>query len=56
MAGRLDVGATLIAFRLLAAIGRLPLVLAERGPWAPASVSLAFFIVSLAIGIEGLWR
>lgn len=52
MARRLDVGATLIAFRLLAAIGRLPLVLAERGPWALASMSLAFFIVSLAIGIE----
>jgi len=52
VARRLDVGATLIAFRLLAAIGWLPLVLAERGPWALASVSLAFFIVSLAIGVE----
>lgn len=52
VAGKLDVGATLIAFRLLAAIGWLPLVLAERGPWALASVSLAFFLVSLAIGIE----
>ncbi|WP_406109762.1 MFS transporter [Streptomyces sp. NBC_01003] len=52
VAGRLDVGPTLIAFRLLAAIGWLPLVLAGRGPWALASVSLAFFIVSLAIGIE----
>lgn len=51
-ARRLDVGATLIAFRLLAAIGWLPLVLAERGPWALAFVSLAFFLVSLAIGIE----
>ncbi|WP_329579284.1 MFS transporter [Streptomyces sp. NBC_01361] len=52
VAGRLDVGPALIAFRLLAAIGWLPLVLAGRGPWALASVSLAFFIVSLAIGIE----
>ena len=52
VARRLDVGATLITFRLLAAIGRLPLVLAERGPWALASMSLAFFIVSLAIGLE----
>lgn len=52
VARRLDVGATLIAFRLLAAIGWLPLVLAERGSWALASVSLAFFLVSLAIGIE----
>ncbi|MER5373409.1 MFS transporter [Streptomyces sp. NPDC002553] len=52
VAKRLDVGATLIAFRLLAAIGWLPLVLAERGPWALASVSLAFFLVSLAIGTE----
>ncbi|MCX5335789.1 MFS transporter [Streptomyces sp. NBC_00140] len=51
-ARRLDVGSTLIAFRLLAAIGWLPLVLAGRGPWALASVSVAFFIVSLAIGIE----
>ncbi|MCX5366505.1 MFS transporter [Streptomyces sp. NBC_00124] len=52
VARRLDVGSTLIAFRLLAAIGWLPLVLAGRGPWALASVSVAFFIVSLAIGIE----
>jgi MFS family permease len=52
VAGRLDVGPTLIAFRLLAAIGWLPLVLAGRGPWALASVALGFFIVSLAIGIE----
>ncbi|MER7199021.1 MFS transporter [Streptomyces sp. CB01635] len=52
VADRMDVGPTLIAFRLLAAIGWLPLVLAGRGPWALASVSLAFFIVSLAIGIE----
>ncbi|WP_405772571.1 MFS transporter [Streptomyces sp. NBC_01538] len=52
VARRLDVGATLIAFRLLAATGWLPLVLAERGPWALASVSLGFFLVSLAIGIE----
>ncbi|MEJ8659233.1 MFS transporter [Streptomyces sp. MS1.AVA.4] len=52
VAGRLDVGATLIAFRLVAAFGWLPLVLAERGPWALVSVSLGFFIVSLAIGIE----
>lgn len=52
VAGRLDVGATLIVFRLFAAIGWLPLVLAERGPWALASVSLGYFLVSLAIGIE----
>ncbi|WP_217168896.1 MFS transporter [Streptomyces sp. AC512_CC834] len=52
VASRLDVGATLIAFRLLAAVGWLPLVLAERGPWALASVSFGFFLVSLAIGIE----
>lgn len=52
VARRLDVGATLIAFRLLAAIGWLPLVLAERGPWGLLSVSLAFFVVSLAISIE----
>ncbi|ELP65246.1 MFS transporter [Streptomyces turgidiscabies] len=52
VARRLDVGATLIAFRLLAAVGWLPLVLAERGTWALASVSLAYFLVSLAIGIE----
>lgn len=52
VARRLDVGATLIAFRLLAAVGWLPVVLAERGPWALASVSLGFFIVSLAIGVE----
>lgn len=51
VARRLDVGATLIAFRPLAAIG-WPLVLAGRGPWALASVSLAFFLMSLAIGIE----
>jgi MFS family permease len=49
---RLDVGATLIAFRILAAVGWLPLVLAERGPWGLLSVSLAFFLVSLAISIE----
>jgi len=52
VARRLDVGTTLITFRLLAAIAWLPLVLAERGPWALTSVSLAFFLVSLAIGIE----
>lgn len=52
VATRLDVGATLVAFRLLAAIGWLPLVLAGRGPWALTCVSLAFFLVSLAIGIE----
>lgn len=49
---KLDVGATLIAFRVLAAVGWLPLVLAERGTWALFSVSLAFFLVSLAISIE----
>lgn len=49
---KLDVGATLIAFRVLAAVGWLPLVLAERGAWGLFSVSLAFFLVSLAISIE----
>lgn len=49
---RLDVGATLIAFRILAAVAWLPLVLAERGLWGLLSVSLAFFLVSLAISIE----
>ncbi|MCX4594532.1 MFS transporter [Streptomyces sp. NBC_01549] len=49
---KLDVGATLIAFRVLAAVGWLPLVLAERGTWGLFSVSLAFFLVSLAISIE----
>ncbi|MEU9125774.1 MFS transporter [Streptomyces sp. NPDC048506] len=49
---RLDVGATLITFRLLAAFGWLPMLLAERGPWALPTVSLAFFIVFLAITIE----
>lgn len=48
---RLDVGATLVAFRILAAVGWLPLVLARPGPWALASTSVAFFVVSLAIGI-----
>lgn len=52
VARRLDVGATLIAFRLLAAAGWLPLVLADSGPWALAFVSLGFFLVSLAIGVE----
>ncbi|GGP85062.1 hypothetical protein GCM10010278_74390 [Streptomyces melanogenes] len=51
MTRRLDVGATLIVFRLVAAIGWLPLVLARPGPWALAATSLAFFVVSLAIGI-----
>ena len=49
---KLDVGATLIVFRVLAAVGWLPLVLAERGAWGLFSVSLAFFLVSLAISIE----
>ncbi|WP_255948990.1 MFS transporter [Streptomyces odontomachi] len=51
-AGRLDVGTTLVVFRLLAAVGWLPLVLAARGPWALPAVALAFFVVSLAIGVE----
>ncbi|MGW0580364.1 MFS transporter [Streptomyces sp. NPDC002920] len=49
---RLDVGATLVAFRLLAAVGWLPVLLAERGPWALPLVSLAFFLVSFAIAVE----
>ncbi|KUN84152.1 MFS transporter [Streptomyces griseoruber] len=49
---RLEVGATLIVFRVLAAVGWLPLVLAQRGPWALVSVALAHFVVSLAIGVE----
>ncbi|MFJ6892802.1 MFS transporter [Streptomyces hokutonensis] len=52
VAKRLDVGATLIAGRLLAAVGWLPLVLAHRGPWALVSVSAAFFVVSGAISLE----
>jgi MFS family permease len=48
----LDVGATLIVFRVLAAVAWLPIVLAQRGPWALPSVSLAFFVVSMAITIE----
>ncbi|WAZ26139.1 MFS transporter [Streptomyces cinnabarinus] len=49
---RFDVGVTLIAFRVLAAVGWLPIVLAGRGSWALPSVALAFFLVSLAIGVE----
>ena len=52
VAKRLDVGATLIAGRLLAAVGWLPLVLAHRGPWALVSVAAAFFVVSAAISLE----
>ncbi|WP_043664182.1 MFS transporter [Streptomyces xylophagus] len=52
VARRFDVGATLIAGRLVAAVGWLPLVLAQRGPWALVSVSLAFFVVSCAISLE----
>ncbi|MEU1185471.1 MFS transporter [Streptomyces sp. NPDC005820] len=48
----LEVGPTLIVFRVVAAVGWLPLVLAQRGPWAVVSVALAYFVVSLAIGIE----
>ncbi|KUO09446.1 MFS transporter [Streptomyces sp. DSM 15324] len=48
----LEVGATLIVFRVVAAVGWLPLVLAQSGPWALASVAFAYFTVSLAIGIE----
>jgi MFS family permease len=51
VARRFDVGATLIAGRVVAAVGWLPLVLAQRGPWALVSVSLAFFVVSLAISV-----
>ncbi|WP_328868924.1 MFS transporter [Streptomyces sp. NBC_00287] len=50
--GRFDVGATLIVFRVLAAVGWLPIVLAEPGSWAVPAVSSAFFLVSLAIAIE----
>ncbi|MDT9695266.1 MFS transporter [Streptomyces sp. P17] len=49
---RLDVGVTLIVFRVLAAAGWLPIVLAEKGSWALPAVSSAFFLVSLAIAIE----
>ncbi|SER99910.1 Predicted arabinose efflux permease, MFS family [Streptomyces sp. yr375] len=49
---RLDVGATLIVFRVVAAVGWLPLVVAARGAWALPAVSLAFFVVSLAISVE----
>ncbi|MFE2416806.1 MFS transporter [Streptomyces hokutonensis] len=52
VAKKLDVGATLIAGRLLAAVGWLPLVLAHRGPWALVCVSAAFFVVSGAISLE----
>ncbi|WP_406449637.1 MFS transporter [Streptomyces sp. NBC_01622] len=52
VAKKLDVGATLIAGRLLAAVGWLPLVLAHRGPWALVCVSAAFFVVSAAISLE----
>jgi MFS family permease len=52
VARKLDVGATLIAGRLLAAVGWLPLVLAHRGPWALVSVCAAFFVVSAAISLE----
>ncbi|MEV6483831.1 MFS transporter [Streptomyces sp. NPDC051576] len=52
VARRFDVAVTLIAGRLLAAVGWLPLVLAQRGPWALASVSSAFFVVSFAIAVE----
>ncbi|CCK25112.1 major facilitator superfamily MFS_1 [Streptomyces davaonensis JCM 4913] len=49
---RFDVGVTLIAFRVMAAVGWLPIILAARGSWALASVALAFFLVSFAIGVE----
>ncbi|MER7985121.1 MFS transporter [Streptomyces noursei] len=51
VARRLDVGTTLIAFRLLAAVAWLPLVLAVRGPWALPATALAFFALWVAIGI-----
>ncbi|MFI1198552.1 MFS transporter [Streptomyces sp. BHT-5-2] len=52
VARRFEVGTTLIAFRLVAALGWLPLVLAVRGPWALPASALAFFTIWVAIGIE----
>ncbi|MGV9451676.1 MFS transporter [Streptomyces sp. NPDC003635] len=49
---RFDVGVTLIAFRVLAAVGWLPMVCAEEGSWALPAVSAAFFLVSLSIAVE----
>ncbi|WP_419993228.1 MFS transporter [Streptomyces boninensis] len=53
VARRLDVGRTVVAGRLIAAIGWLPLVLAEPGPWALPAVSAAHFVLWLGVGIEG---
>jgi hypothetical protein len=49
---RCDVGVTLIVFRVAAAVGWLPIVLAQAGSWALPAVSAAFFLVSLAIAVE----
>ncbi|MGW0718729.1 MFS transporter [Streptomyces sp. NPDC002778] len=49
---RFDVGVTLIVFRVGAAVGWLPIVLAQAGSWALPAVSVAFFLVSLAIAVE----
>ncbi|MDL2078390.1 MFS transporter [Streptomyces sp. GXMU-J15] len=49
---RFDVGVTLIVFRVVAAGGWLPVVLADEGSWAVPAVALAFFLVSMAIGVE----
>ncbi|MGW0916474.1 MFS transporter [Streptomyces sp. NPDC002784] len=49
---RFDVGVTLIVFRVAAAVGWLPIVLAQEGSWALPAVSAAFFLVSLAIAVE----
>ena len=51
-AGRFDVGAVLIVGRVVAAVGWLPLILAQRGTWALVSVSSAFFVVSGAISLS----
>lgn len=50
--GRFDVGVTLIVFRVAAAVGWLPIVLAEPGSWALSAISAAFFLVSLSIAVE----
>ncbi|GAV41572.1 putative bacilysin exporter BacE [Streptomyces acidiscabies] len=51
-ARRLDVGPTLIAFRIVAAVGWLPIPLAQQGTWALPAICLAFFTVSFAISVE----
>lgn len=52
VARRLDIGPTLVAFRLVAAVGWLPIPLAQQGSWALPAVCLAFFAVSFAISVE----